>query len=52
MGRETDQKLLYNFDKKENKEKEEEMKHKTIEQYAYYSGLLVGWLDKRGLKSF
>ena len=35
---------------KEKKEKEEEMKHKTKEQYASYSGLLVGRLDNRGLK--
>ena len=37
---------------KEKKEKEEEMKYKTKEQNASYSGLLVGRLDNRGLKRF
>ena len=37
---------------KEKKEKEEEMKYKTKEQNASYSGLLVGRLDNGGIKRF
>ena len=44
--------ITKNFDMKEKKEKEEEMKYKTKEQNASYSGLLVGRLDNRGLKRF